>query len=107
MKSARLEDMVKGWFVGAFSPTVFSTDACEVGVKTYLAGDHEAAHYHKIGTELTLVISGRIWMMGREWGAGDIVVVEPGEVCEFKAITNATNVVVKLPGTLNDKYLAE
>lgn len=106
MKQARLDDMTKGWFVGAFSPTVHATDACEVAVKHYKAGDKEGAHYHKIATEITLIVSGRVRMAGREWGAGDIVVMEPGDVTDFEALTDAVNVVVKTPGALNDKYLA-
>lgn len=104
MKQAKLEEMVRGWFVGGFSPTALDTDACEVGVKNYQAGDCEAAHYHKVATEITLILSGRVEMCGKEWGPGDIVVIEPGEITEFRAITNATNIVVKVPGALNDKY---
>jgi quercetin dioxygenase-like cupin family protein len=44
-------------------------------------------------------------MAGREWIEGDIVVLEPGEVSGFLALTDAVNVVVKTPGALNDKYL--
>ena len=104
MKHALLDSMVKGWFVGAFTPTALSTDACEVAVKTYKAGDKEAAHFHKIATETTLILSGRVRMAGREWGAGDIVVLEPGEITDFEALTDAVNVVVKVPGAGNDKY---
>ncbi len=98
--------MIKGWFVGAFSPTVFSTDACEVALKTYKEGEKEAAHFHKVATELTLVVSGKIRMLQKEWGPGDIIVIEPGEACEFEALTDAVNVVVKLTGATNDKFLA-
>lgn len=105
MKHARLDDMTKGWFVGAFNPTAHNTDSCEVAVKSYKAGDHEAAHYHKIATEITLILSGTVRMAGREWGAGDIIVLEPGDVTDFEAITDAVNVVVKTPGALNDKYI--
>lgn len=42
MKHDRLEKMVKGWFVGAFSPTAHSTEACEVAVKQYCAGEKKA-----------------------------------------------------------------
>lgn len=97
--------MIKGWFVGAFAPTALNTDACEVAVKHYKAGDKEAAHYHKVATEVTLVLSGRVKIAGKEWQAGDIVVLEPGEITDFEAITDAINVVVKTPGILNDKYL--
>lgn len=105
MKHFRMDDMVKGWFVGGFSPTAFNTEDCEVGFKSYKAGDHESAHYHKVATELTVIVSGRVRMMGKEWGPGDIIVVEPGEATDFEALTDATNIVVKLPGALNDKYI--
>lgn len=107
MKHAKLEDMVKGWFVGGFSPTAHQTQACEVAVKHYTAGDRESAHYHRVATEITLVISGHVRMVGRDWGAGDIVVLSPGEVTDFEALTDTINVVVKTPGSMDDKYLVK
>ena len=104
MKCARLEDMVRGWFVGDFSPTAAHSTACEVAVKHYRAGDHEATHHHRVATEITLIISGRARMMGREWSDGDIVVIEPGEATDFSSITDVTSVVVKLPSATGDKY---
>jgi len=103
--TGRLEDMFKGWFVGDFDPTLVRTQACEVAVKKYQAGDAEALHHHKVATEVTLVLSGRVRMCGREWGEGDIIVLEPGEATDFVALTDAVNVVVKTPGAKNDKYL--
>jgi len=105
MKSGNLGDMVKGWFVGNFSPSLLVTDACEVAVKAYFAGDREELHHHKVATEVTVVIKGRIRMAGKEWGEGDIIVLEPGEATDFEALTDAINVVVKTPGASNDKYL--
>lgn len=105
MNAAKLGDMVKGWFVGGFKPTAFSTEACEVGVKAYKAGDGEAAHYHKIATEITLVLSGTVSMRGQTWSEGDIIVLEPGDITAFEAISDATTVVVKVPGALDDKYV--
>lgn len=104
MKHYRLDDMVKGWFVGSFSPTAFSSTDCEVAVKRYKAGDYENPHYHKIATEITLVLSGQVRMIGRTWNEGDIIVLEPGAVTDFEALTDAVNVVVKVPGALNDKF---
>ncbi len=43
--------------------------------------------------------------MVKGWGAGDIVMVEPGEATDFVAITDAVNVVVKMPSVMGDKYL--
>lgn len=107
MNTAHLDDMFKGWFVGNFTPTAFSTEACEVGVKRYKAGEKESSHFHKIATEITLVLEGEIRMLGKKWGAGSIVVLCPGEATDFEALTDAVNVVVKIPGALNDKYLVD
>lgn len=107
MKHARLESMVKGWFVGAFEPTAFSTPGCEVAVKHYKAGTTEVLHHHKVATEITLVLVGRVIMDGKEWTDGDIVVLEPGEATSFEALTDTTTVVVKVPGARDDKYLGE
>jgi hypothetical protein len=106
VKNFRLNDMTKGWFVGDFAPTSHATQSVEVGVKRYNAGDYEAAHYHKIATEITLIVSGRVRMFGKEWGEGDIIVIEPNETTDFTALTDVVNVVVKTPGALNDKYIA-
>lgn len=105
MRSEKLRNMTKGWFVGAFNPTAFSTDGCEVAVKSYRAGDYEPAHFHKIATEVTLILSGSAYMAGIALEAGDIIVMEPNEITDFRAITDVETVVVKVPGAKNDKYL--
>lgn len=107
MKTAKLDEMTKGWFVGNFEPTLYRTNDVEVAVKSYSAGDSESKHYHKIATEITVVVSGTIRMNGTEYHAGDIIVMEPNEATDFEAVTDAVNAVVKLPGANNDKYLCE
>lgn len=107
MKTAHLNNMFKGWFVGNFDPTLYRTNDVEVAVKTYCAGDFERAHYHKIATELTAIVSGSVRMNGVEYGAGEIVVMEPGEITDFEALTDVVSVVVKIPGANNDKYIVE
>ncbi len=97
--------MTKGWFVGDFSPTLYATQAVEVAVKNYAAGESEAKHFHKIATEITLVVSGEIEMCGQTLGAGDIISLEPGESSAFRALSDAVTVVVKVPGATDDKYL--
>ena len=105
MKVKHLDDMVRGWFVGNFEPTLYKTNDCEVAVKNYRAGEYEEKHYHKIATEITVIVKGRVTMFNQEFSEGDIIVVEPGEATDFKALTDATNVVVKLPGANDDKYV--
>jgi quercetin dioxygenase-like cupin family protein len=105
MKIAKLDEMIKGWFVGNFEPTLYQTNDVEVAVKTYKKGDAEDWHYHKIATEITVIIEGKVEMNNKIYSAGDIIVIEPGEGTDFKALTDAKNTVVKIPGANNDKYL--
>lgn len=105
MKSDRLENMFKGWFVGNFTPTVLSTEACEVALKEYKAGDKEEAHYHKVATEITLIVSGKVKMNEKVWSDGDIIRLEPNEITNFEALTDTLTVVVKTPGAQDDKYV--
>ena len=107
MKTAKLDDMVRGWFIGNFESSLYKTNQCEVAVKRYHAGEREKKHFHKIATEFTVVISGSIKMNGVNYQAGDIVVMEPNDTADFYALTDAVNVVVKLPGANDDKYVVE
>jgi quercetin dioxygenase-like cupin family protein len=106
MKVHKHEDMIKGWFVGDFEPTAFSTKESEVALQKYKEGDIEQRHVHKVATELTLIVSGKVLMNGVEYGEGDVIVIEPGEATDFKALTDVTNVVVKVPSVKGDKYPA-
>lgn len=105
MKVAKLEEMVKGWFVGNFKPTLIQTNDVEVAVKEYKNGDYEARHYHKLSTEITVIASGRVRMNGVEYGRGDIVVIEPNESTDFEVLEDTITTVVKYPGANHDKYM--
>ena len=105
MKVFKYQDMVKGWFVGAFTPTVFNTNDVEVAVKKYLKGDYEERHHHKVATEITFILEGRVRMNGAEYSSGDIISIAPNESTDFEVLEDVTTVVVKVPGALNDKYI--
>ncbi len=107
MKTAKLQDMVKGWFVGNFDPSLYKTNDVEVAVKQYQANDYEQWHYHKIATEITVIISGQVEMNGQKYHPGDIIMLEPGDCSDFRALTETVNAVIKIPGANNDKYLEE
>jgi quercetin dioxygenase-like cupin family protein len=107
MRHDNISRMFKGWFVGSFSPSVFDTDQVEVGVKRYSQGTVEPRHYHKVATEITLILQGRVRMCDRVWHEGDIIVIEPYEQTAFEALEDTITVVVKLPGASNDKFITD
>lgn len=105
MKKANLNEMVKGWFIGDFEPTLYKTTDVEVAVKEYKEGDYEGYHHHKIATEFTVILDGIAEMSGTVYSAGDIIKIDPNNSTDFKALSDLKTVVVKIPGAKNDKYI--
>jgi dTDP-4-dehydrorhamnose 3,5-epimerase-like enzyme len=105
MQFGRLEEMLRGWFVGPFAPTMFHCDGVEVAVKHYAAGDTEGWHYHHVATEITAIISGAAVMADRRLEAGAIICLAPGEGSDFSALEDTVTVVVKVPAVHGDKHL--
>ena len=104
MEISHLDNMLKGWFIGNFNPSLYNTNDVEVGVKYYREGDYEPSHFHKIATEFTVIIEGKVEMNGNIYHSGEIIKISPNESTDFKALTRTTTVVVKIPGASNDKY---
>lgn len=105
MEVGKVGAMKRGWFIGNFEPSMYKTEAVEVAVKNYVAGDCEEEHYHKIATEFTVILSGEMKMNEKVFVEGDIVKILPGEKVRFECIQPGQTVVVKLPGVIDDKYI--
>lgn len=105
MKTYRLTDMHKGWFMGPFKPTTMGLDHFEVAIKRYKEGDYEPLHHHKVAMEFTVIVSGEVEMNGTKYIQDDIIVMEQNESTDFKCLTDVVTCVVKYPGVKDDKYL--
>ena len=99
-----LSTMVKGWFAGPFTPTALHSEQFECAVKRYPAGAVEGRHVHRIATEITVIVEGRVRMNGIEYGRDAIVTAAPGESSDFEALTDVITVVLKTPAVIGDKY---
>jgi len=104
IRMARIREMVKGYFVGNFYPSILQSDLFEAGVKVYKKGDKEGRHYHKISTEITLIVSGKVIMCDRVISAGEMILMEPGIETSFEALEDSTTFVIKTPSNNSDKY---
>lgn len=104
MIHVKLDEMIKGWFVGDFEPSLIKTSKVEVAVQEYRKGDYEGCHYHKVATEITVITAGRVRMNGITYEKGDIIVIPPFESTDFEALEDTISTVVKYPGAINDKY---
>lgn len=107
MRFDRLDRMTGGWFAGNFVPVAFASREFEVAVKRYRAGDYEPRHEHRLATEITVVIEGSIRLGGRTLGAGEIVVLDPGDATDFVALVDCVTVCVKSPSVPGDKHILD
>lgn len=104
MKSYKLDQMIKGWFIGNFEPCILKTTEFEVGVKKYKTGDKDTKHHHKQASEISVVASGKISMCGKVWCENDIIFLSPGDSTDFEALEDSIVVVVKIPSIIGDKF---
>ena len=104
MKKFRIENMTRGWFIGNFLPRAFKAEDFEVGLLTHKKGEHWAKHYHAVSTEINLLISGSMNILGEEIKEGDIFVIEPYEIADPVFLEDCLLVCVKVPSIPGDKY---
>lgn len=105
MKITRIEDYTRGWFLGDFEPSCFKTKDFEAGLLSHEKGEHWPAHYHKISTEINLLIEGEMTICGKSLTKGDLFIIEPGEIADPIFLTDCKLVVIKTPSIPTDKFI--
>jgi quercetin dioxygenase-like cupin family protein len=107
VRTAHVNEMINGWFVGDFYPAVLKTKNFEAGMKCYKKGEKEAKHYHKIATEITVIASGKVIMCDRIIGAGEMILMEPGVATSFEVLEDTITFVIKTASVMGDKYISD
>jgi hypothetical protein len=93
----------RGWFIGDFDGAVHRTKDFEVTYQKNPRGK-TASHIHKLAYEITLVISGRQICNGQMFEAGDICVLEPGDISQIEYLEETEVVTIKTPSVPSDKH---
>jgi len=106
MKIDRIENFIKGWFVGNFEPSLLKANF-EVGFHQHSAGEYHQDHYHKLSIEINLIVEGILKINGKEFVSGDIFVLYPYELSQVEFITDVKLVVVRDRSDPTDKYNIE
>lgn len=107
MTVSKLDTFTKGWFIGNFDPSLNKTKEVEVSARSYTSGYVEPAHYHKVATEYTVILSGKYSLNDATYSEGDIITIFPNEVANFSCIESGKTVVVKIPSVAGDKYVLD
>lgn len=104
MDTYNLKNYTNGWFIGNFIPTIIDNNNFEIAIKRYNANDKESAHYHKVATEITVIVSGKVMMNNTIYNENDIIVIYPNEKTDFVCLTDVVTCVIKMPSVMGDKY---
>jgi hypothetical protein len=104
MKLDRIENMVGGWFIGNFEPSIYKTDAFEVCLKRHAKGESWPTHFHKQATEINCLIRGEMTISDVHLTSGDLFIIEKNEIAQPVFLTDCELIVVKVPSILGDKY---
>ena len=107
MKTHKLTDFWRGWFIGNFEPSLLKTEQFEVGYLHHPKGERWPDHYHKLGTEYNLLVKGRMRILDQDINEGDIFVIDPYEVADPEFLEDCYIMCIKAPGNLGDKYIVE
>lgn len=104
MKQYKLSDCgARGWFMGNFEGSIWPTKDFEICYQKNPRGQ-TASHIHKIAHEITLVISGRQICNGQLFSAGEICVLEPGDISQIEYLEETEVVTIKVPSVPSDKH---
>ena len=104
MKKFHYSDMKGGWFIGDFLPSAFRTKDFEIAYVKHQKNQIWEKHFHKIATEITMVIKGKIKINDKIFSSGDIFVIYPNEITDPKFLEDSEVIVIKTPSDVNDKY---
>lgn len=104
MRVENISDMVGGWYIGNFTPSVWQTEDFEVSFKLHKKNEEWPAHHHKVATEINYLVFGAMKMCDTYLVGGDIFVVEPNEVADPVFFEDCGIVCVKVPSVKGDKY---
>jgi hypothetical protein len=104
MKLAKLKDFYRGWFIGNFEPSIHATDYYECGILSHKKSEVWPKHYHKIATEINVLIEGSMTICGKEIFKDDIFILHPGEIADPVFHEDCKILCIKMPSIPSDKY---
>lgn len=98
--------MWRGWFIGNFEPSVLKTSDFEVALLVHKKGEHWPRHYHKVATEINVLLEGRMTICGENITPDTIFILEPMEIADPIFHEDCKVLCIKTPSLIGDKYNA-
>lgn len=102
----------KGWFIGAFTPSLIPTKDFEVAIFDIKKGHESDLHYHKLAFEINVVIEGECLVTNSgiktRLKSGGIFCFPAGVKTCVKYVKDTKLLVIKFPSVpFGDKFYKE
>tara|TARA_R110000824_G_scaffold203721_1_gene388337 strand:- start:291 stop:614 length:324 start_codon:yes stop_codon:yes gene_type:complete len=100
----KMSNMIRGWFIGDFKPSILRTDKFEVGILTHKKGEYWPPHFHKEAIEYNVLLEGKMKVQETIINTEDIFIFKKGEIADPEFLEDCKVLVVKVPSIPRDKY---
>jgi len=104
VKKNHLDNMVRGWCIGNFTPSIFKTDLFEVGYLKHPKDQIWPAHVHKISDEYNILIKGKMTINNETINQGEIFIIPKNMLTTAKFLEDCEVLCIKVPSLPKDKY---
>ena len=104
MNIFKISEMVGGWFIGDFEPSVLRTKEFEVAYARHQKGQKWDIHYHAAATEINYLIRGKMRIQNTLIFPGDIFVLNAFEIADPEFLEDCELIVVKTSSVIGDKH---
>jgi ribulose-bisphosphate carboxylase large chain len=103
--TTHIENMLRGWFIGDFEPSILRTNKFEVGLLTHKAGEKWPYHIHDHVTEYNYIVSGKMIINDKYYFTDDMFMFEPGHPAVPIFLEDCVVVCIKTPSIPSDKRI--
>ena len=103
MKRYKLQEMLNGWIIGNFEPSILKTKHFEIGILKHPKNQKWPEHYHKKMKEYNVLLKGKMQINGKLIKKNDIFVLEPKEIAKPIFLDDCEILCIKVPSIVGDK----
>jgi len=99
----RIENYIRGWFIGNFEPSILKTKEFEVAIISHHKDEKIPLHYHSELEEYNVLLSGSMIVNNETLSEGDIFVLVRKEVVDVTVLEDSKVLCIKVPSIPEDK----
>jgi CTP:phosphocholine cytidylyltransferase-like protein len=103
MKTSHLNDMIRGWLIGDFEPSIYRTKDFEIGYLSHPKGQVWAPHVHNKADEINVLIKGKMRINNEDIEEKEIFIVKKGMLTSSIFLEDCEILCIKIPSLPHDK----